>query len=57
LLLAILKALVPQVNKQQTIGFRVFTYTQYLHIISYLVSNIITPPTVPSKDALTTRYS
>jgi len=31
LLLAILKAFVPQqVNKQQTIGFHVFTYTRHL---------------------------
>jgi hypothetical protein len=34
LLLAKLKAFVPQqVNKQQAIGFHVFTYTQHLYII------------------------
>jgi hypothetical protein len=30
LLLAILKAFVPEVNKQQIIGFRVFTYIRYI---------------------------
>jgi hypothetical protein len=57
LLLAILKAFIPQVNKQQTIGFQVFMDTQHLQITCDKVYSFLRTPREHSKIALTTRYS